>query len=95
METNKWNEEVIERTTNTFKLVLRIKDGLTAADRLIEKLIKTNKLGELKIPKEEHYFRKMGFIISKMRPVIANPSGEDFEVAKQEFFKEVFGNESN
>ncbi len=84
--------EIDTWSTTAFEINLKsIKGEDNAAERLIEKLDQRNKLGALNIPQDEHKNRKIEFIQTRMKALVPNATGEEFEQSKEALYKAIFG----
>lgn len=93
MDTMSEEKVFIVNTYSTASFYIELKHekgGLTKAEDFVDKLQKIDKFGEYKIPQEEWTSRMMGFIVSKMKANVVNPTGTEFEGSKNVFFNALF-----
>lgn len=77
--------------TTSFKIVVKRQgDKETVIQKFLDKLQKKGKLGDYKIPRDEWPARKEEFIAKKMKPMVAKPTGEEYEGSFKALFKQLF-----
>ena len=77
--------------TTSFKIVVKhTDDNDTVVQKFMDKLQKKGKLGDYRIPRDEWPARKEEFIAKKMKPIVAKPTGEEYEGSFKALYAQLF-----